>query len=152
MSGHELHTRAWPGRGPAGTAALLAALLVSLGGAGPPLPPPAGRDGGPAMDAGPGDAGAGGDAGPLARWTLLEPWQVEDAGATDLVELSVGAWLEVPLAKPVVLTVCDAVLAEVEALSTGLRFTGVDAGATHCGLWFFRSPFPQRTVDLRVVR
>jgi hypothetical protein len=133
--------------------ALLAAVSLLLWSAGPPAAAlPSSLDGGIA-DAGR-DAGADGglDAGPLARWTLFEPGQVADAGATDLVELSVGAWVEVPLDKPVVLTVCDAPLAAVEERPKGLRFTGLDAGATHCGLWFFSNAFPQRYVEVRVVR
>ena len=103
-------------------------------------------------DAGAGDADGGRPAaGPVARWTMLPAELMADAGATDLVEVSVGASVEVPLQKKTVLTVCDAVLAEVEDRPSGLRFTGVDAGTTRCGLWFFRNPFPQRTVRLTVV-
>jgi hypothetical protein len=106
------------------------------------------------LGAGGPDAGAPMDAGvrAVARWTAYQGDAVADAGATDLVEVSVGAMVEVPVPQPVVMTVCDAPLAQVETRAEGTRFTGLRPGATHCGLWFFKAAFPQRYVELRVVR
>jgi hypothetical protein len=75
-----------------------------------------------------------------------------DAGATDLVELSLGASVEVPLPMPAVMTVCDAPLASVELTDAGVRLAGRERGLTHCGLWFYRNAFPQRLVEVRVIR
>jgi len=129
--------------------AMLGLALAAATAPGAPSAPPAPDAG---LDGGTPDAGAP-HPSPLARWTEYPPAQVADAGATDLVELSVGAFVDLRLPYPVLVSVCDAALATIEDRPDGgLRFTGVDGGATHCGLWFFSNSFPQRYVDVRVVR
>jgi hypothetical protein len=92
-------------------------------------------------------------AGPLlgpatTRW-FFDGGVQTDAGATDRVELSLGASLVLEL-PPVAQVICDAPIVDAELLDQGLRFKALDAGITLCGVWLV-GPYrhvPNRLVDV----
>jgi hypothetical protein len=144
------------------TRALFLLLVVTLEAGGTP---DGGRPGAP--DAGqPGDGGVAGrdggarpevdagrpDAGPPASWRAFTGESLFDGGVSDLVELKVGASIEVSFPRQTVSIVCDDVtLFTLEPLVTTFRFTGLKPGHTHCGFWFEPNSFPNRYVDITVL-
>lgn len=106
------------------------------------------RDGGLA-DAATVDPGAA-DGGSRARWRTWES-ALFDGGVSDLVELSVGAQVELTFPQRTVAVICDdPTLFTLEALPTSHRFTGLKPGHTHCGFWYAPQPFPHRYVSIAV--
>ncbi|MFT3714081.1 MAG: hypothetical protein QM817_40990 [Archangium sp.] len=110
-------------------------------------------DGGATPDAGTLDGGVV-DAGPVApprwQWTHDGGWWLNDAGLTDVLTMRVGETAEVKLPHPIILMQCDVPLVTLGATQDTLLLTAVQKGDTHCGFWFKKNSWPDRSMELHV--
>jgi hypothetical protein len=109
-----------------------------------------------AADAGDEEGGApdGGvaPATPRASWVHADGGLLDEAtGVSDRVTVPVGGQQEVRLPQKLVYGHCDdPSLIRIDGDGETLVFRGVTPGRTHCGFWFFESPFPARYVEVVV--
>ena len=105
------------------------------------------------------EADAGLDGGVDASCTVAQPsWQALDGGElfaggfTDLVELPLGASLDLTLPREVIMTVCDDPLVEVQPSGGTIHLVGRRPGVTQCGFWYFKGSVPNRFARVSVRR
>lgn len=118
--------------------------------------PPGGRivDGGAMLDGG----ARGGDGGvsastprpPAARWRAIDGGTLFEGGFTDLVELSADASVRLRFPRPVIMTVCDEPIVDVDPHRQYVELQAVEPGLTQCGFWFDQNPVPNRLVRVFV--
>ena len=105
-------------------------------------------------DAGTRDAGIASavpDAGPPRwAWTDGDGGWLLDGGVTDVLTLRVGETARVVIPFPIVLMQCDEPLLDLGATQDTLLLTGLDAGHTTCGFWFYERAWPHRSMDVTV--
>lgn len=103
-----------------------------------------------AFDGGVPDAGA--PAAPLWNWVDGDGGWLLDGGVTDILTLQVGQTARVVFPFPIVLMQCDEALLGLGANEDTLLLTGLDAGHTSCGFWFYKRAWPHRFMDVTVSR
>lgn len=126
------------------------ALLLTGVDAGPREPADAGApDGG--VDGGAPDAGVTPRA-PRASWVHADGGLLDaETGVSDRVTVPVGGKQEVLLPQKILYGHCDdQSLLRIDGDGDTLIFRGLAPGRTHCGFWFFESPFPARYVEVVV--
>jgi len=105
------------------------------------------------------DAGVrGGDGGvpastprpAAARWSATDGGTLFEGGFTDLVELSADASVRLLFPRPVIMTVCDEAIVDVDPQRQFVELKAVEPGLTQCGFWFDQNPVPNRLVRVFV--
>ena len=126
-------------------------LMLALAADLPEPDPQVRRDAGQ-LDAGMRDGAiASPDAGPPRwAWTNGDGGWLLDGGVTDIVTVRVGETARVVFPFPIVLMQCDAPLLGLGATQDTLLLTGLDAGHTTCGFWFYERAWPHRSMDVTV--
>lgn len=108
-----------------------------------------------AMDGGSDAGGAAPDGGvpaAPARWRWIDGdggWLL-DGGSTDVLTVRVGETARIVFPFPIVLMQCDEPLLSLGATEDTLLLTGIKAGHTACGFWFYERAWPHRSMDVTV--
>ena len=106
-----------------------------------------------AADAGTPDAGVA-DAGIAApvtwKWIDGDGGWLLDGGSTDVLTLRVGETARIVFPFPIVLMQCDEPLLGLGATEDTLLLSGLKAGHTACGFWFYQRAWPHRSMDVTV--
>ena len=106
-----------------------------------------------AADAGTPDAGVA-DAGIAApvtwKWIYGDGGWLLDGGSTDVLTLRVGETARIVFPFPIVLMQCDEPLLGLGATEDTLLLSGLKAGHTACGFWFYQRAWPHRSMDVTV--
>ena len=110
-------------------------------------------DGGLVIDAGVPDAGVPTPA-PPAKWKWIDGdggWLL-DGGSTDVLTVRVGETARIVFPFPIVLMQCNEELLGLGATEDTLLLTGLKAGHTACGFWFYQRAWPHRSMDVTVTK
>ncbi len=103
-----------------------------------------------AADGGTPDAGVP-DAGSW-KWIDGDGGWLLDGGSTDILTLRMGETARIVFPFPIVLMQCDEPLLGLGATEDTLLLTGVKAGHTACGFWFYQRAWPHRSMDVTVTK
>src|SRR4051812_34154972 len=107
-----------------------------------------------AADGGIPDGGITPDAGPTTGWNWIDGdggWLL-DGGSTDILTLHVGDVARIVFPFPIVLMQCDEQLLGLGATEDTLLLSGLKAGHTACGFWFYERAWPHRSMDVTVLK
>lgn len=84
------------------------------------------------------------------KWIDGDGGYILDGGFTDQLTLRVGETARVIFPFPIVLMQCDHELLRLGATEDTLLLTGLAAGHTACGFWFWERAWPHRSMDVIV--